>query len=175
MVIASPILSCTSQANEWYVAGSYEAYIRAVLVPACTPVEEGGLGYRAVIVNFRGCKSRNMFSDPLLMSNTGAGVPITSPQLYSAGTTDDLRQALLYIATLHPTAPLLGLGFSLGANILTRYLAEEGNESRLNSGCGLASVSYFLLPSWDFFSLRDFAKAVGFSSQQPRSPRQLCR
>lgn len=36
-------------------SGSYEAYIRAVLVRACAPVEEGGLGYRAVVVNFRGC------------------------------------------------------------------------------------------------------------------------
>jgi len=35
--------------------GSYESYVRAVLAPACTPVHQGGLGYRAVVVNFRGC------------------------------------------------------------------------------------------------------------------------
>ncbi|KAJ7582736.1 Alpha/Beta hydrolase protein [Mycena floridula] len=101
--------------------GSYEAYIRAVLVPACTPVESGGLGYRAVVVNYRGC----------------AGVPITSQQLYSAGATDDYRQAIMYIASLFPKAPLLGLGFSLGANVMTRYIAEDGRQSRLNSGCAL--------------------------------------
>jgi predicted alpha/beta-fold hydrolase len=71
---------------------------------------------------------------------SGPGVPLTSPQLYSACRTDDLRQALLYITHCYPRAPLLGLGFSLGANILTRYVAEEGEECRLVSACALACV-----------------------------------
>lgn len=37
--------------------GSYESYVRAILAPACAAPEQGGLGYRAVVVNFRGCKS----------------------------------------------------------------------------------------------------------------------
>ncbi|KAJ8520423.1 hypothetical protein ONZ45_g2789 [Pleurotus djamor] len=102
--------------------GSYESYVRCILRPACMPVAEGGLGYRAVVVNFRGC----------------AGVPITSQQLYSAGHTDDIRTALAYIAQRYPQAPLLGLGFSLGANVLTRYIAEEGEQSRLSAMCALA-------------------------------------
>ncbi|KAJ7104090.1 Alpha/Beta hydrolase protein [Mycena belliarum] len=102
--------------------GSHEPYIRAVLAPACAPTEKGGLGYRAVVVNFRGC----------------SGVPITSPKFYTAGHTDDLRQALMYLAHKYPRAPLLGLGYSIGANILTRYLAEEGNRSLLSSGCVIA-------------------------------------
>lgn len=70
----------------------------------------------------------------------GAGVPVTSPQLYSAGHTDDLRQALFYISHRFPEAPLLGLSFSLGANVMTRYVAEEGERSRLKSACVLACV-----------------------------------
>ncbi|KAJ7594733.1 Alpha/Beta hydrolase protein [Mycena floridula] len=101
--------------------GSYEAYLRAVLAPACSPVSKGGLGYRAIVVNFRGC----------------AGVPLTSPQFYSAGWTNDLRQALIYISKTYPNAPLIGLGFSLGANVLVRYLAEEKEESRLSSAAVL--------------------------------------
>ncbi|KAA1471193.1 AB-hydrolase YheT [Dentipellis sp. KUC8613] len=101
--------------------GSHESYVRAILAPAITPVNEGGLGYRAVVVNFRGC----------------AGVPLTSPQLYSAGHTDDIRQAVWYISHLYPKAPLLGVGFSLGANVLARYLAQEGENSRLVAGCVL--------------------------------------
>lgn len=99
--------------------GSYESYVRAILSPVCLPPSEGGLGYRAVVVNFRGC----------------AGVPITSPQFYSAGHTDDFRQAIFYISTVFPDAPLLGVGFSLGANVLTRYVAEEGRRCRLRSAC----------------------------------------
>lgn len=50
--------------------------------------------------------------------------------------------ALLYLANKFPNAPMMGVGFSLGANILTRYLAEEGDQSRLISGIALSSVSY---------------------------------
>ena len=73
-------------------------------------------------------------------TRTGAGVPLTSGQLYSAGHTDDLRQALVYISNMFPKAPLLGIGFSLGANVITRYLAEEGVHSRLRAGCALGCV-----------------------------------
>ncbi|KAJ7475904.1 AB-hydrolase YheT [Mycena latifolia] len=97
--------------------GSHEPYVRAILAPACTPVDQGGLGYRAVVVNFRGC------------------VPLTSAKFYTAAQTDDLRQALIYITKLYPKAPLLGLGFSMGGNILVRYLAEEGANSRLSAAC----------------------------------------
>ncbi|THH18139.1 hypothetical protein EW146_g2777 [Bondarzewia mesenterica] len=99
--------------------GSHESYVRAILNPAVTPKEEGGIGYRGVVVNFRGC----------------AGVQLTTPYLYSAGHTDDIRQALMYLSHLYPKAPLLGVGFSLGAGILTKYLAQEGEHSRLTSGC----------------------------------------
>ncbi|KAK0477361.1 Alpha/Beta hydrolase protein [Armillaria novae-zelandiae] len=97
--------------------GSYEPYVKAILSPACTPVDQGGLGYRAVVVNFRGC----------------AGVPITSSAFYNAGSTDDLRQALIYVRNRYPHAPLLGLAFSLGGNIMIRYLADEKEESRLST------------------------------------------
>lgn len=62
-------------------------------------------------------------------------------QWYSAGHTDDLRSGLLFASESWPDAPLIGLGFSLGANILTRYLGEEGPRSRLRAGIVLACVS----------------------------------
>lgn len=77
-----------------------------------------------------------------MLSSPGAGVPMTSPQLYSAGHTDDIRVAVMYIAKKYPRARLLGIGFSLGANVLTRYLAEEGEHSRLIAGCALACVGF---------------------------------
>ncbi|KAH9854129.1 AB-hydrolase YheT [Lenzites betulinus] len=116
--------------------GSHESYVRSILAPACTPVEQGGLGYRGIVVNFRGC----------------AGVPLTSPQLYSALHTDDIRVAVMYIAKLYPRATLIGVGFSLGANVLTRYLAEEGEKSRLVAGCVLGCP-------WDVVASSDHLKS----------------
>jgi len=61
--------------------------------------------------------------------------------MYSAGTTEDIATAVLYISQRFPNARLLGLGFSLGANVLARYLAQEGDECLLSSGCVLGCVS----------------------------------
>jgi len=102
--------------------GSYESYVRSILSVVCSAKERGGSGYRGVVVNFRGC----------------AAVELTSAQLYSAGYTDDLRIALFYLSMKYPRARLIGLGFSLGANVITRYLGEEGANSKLISGCVLA-------------------------------------
>ncbi|OBZ74867.1 hypothetical protein A0H81_05129 [Grifola frondosa] len=43
----------------------------------------------------------------------------------------------MYIVKRYPRARLLGIGFSLGANVLIRYLAQEGQGSRLTAGCAL--------------------------------------
>lgn len=56
----------------------------------------------------------------------------------SAGHTGDIRSALLYISAIYPRAPLIGIGFSLGANIMTRYIGEEGPKSRLRAACVVA-------------------------------------
>jgi predicted alpha/beta-fold hydrolase len=37
------------------VVGSHESYVRSILAPAVMPAHRGGLGYRAVVVNSRGC------------------------------------------------------------------------------------------------------------------------
>jgi predicted alpha/beta-fold hydrolase len=78
------------------------------------------------------------------MSKAGAGVPVTSPLFYSAAHTNDTRQALRYITYLYPDAPILGIGFSLGANVLIRYLGEEGEQSRIHAACALACVRVFM-------------------------------
>ncbi|GJJ09411.1 hypothetical protein Clacol_003633 [Clathrus columnatus] len=125
--------------------GSYEPYVRTILSITCASVENGGFGYRGVVVNFRGCKmfAYQVGTNAGITSVIGADVPATSPQLYSAGHTDDLRTALLYLSLCYPNAKLIGLAFSLGANVMTRYLGEEGQNSKLASGCVLACGSYF--------------------------------
>jgi uncharacterized protein len=35
--------------------GSYEPYLKAIVARVVEPPERGGLGYRAIVVHFRGC------------------------------------------------------------------------------------------------------------------------
>jgi len=48
------------------VLGSQESYVRDILAPAVTPINRGGLGYRAVVVNFRGCMLTFLLLQPSL-------------------------------------------------------------------------------------------------------------
>ncbi|KAL9932722.1 hypothetical protein V8E36_008421 [Tilletia maclaganii] len=95
--------------------GSSESYIRSVLHVLCSPPSQGGRGYRAVVINSRGC----------------AFTPTSSPQLYSASKTADIRCALLWMTKTFPNSPLLGLGYSLGANFLAKTVGEDGDDTPL--------------------------------------------
>ena len=142
------------------IVGSHESYVRAILAPAVSPKSGGGLGFRAVVVNFRGCKGAypyHVTCHQMLRCATGAGVPITSPQLYSAGHTEDYRAAILYVRARYPKAPLLGIGFSLGANVITRYVAEEGDGCRLVSAVALGCVRTCYCVPWLAFTYTDTA------------------
>ncbi|KAK9069624.1 hypothetical protein SSX86_011528 [Deinandra increscens subsp. villosa] len=67
-------------------------------------------GWNVVISNHRGL----------------GGVPLTSDCFYTAGWTEDLREVVNHLHSTHPEAPLFAIGTSLGANILVKYLGEDG-------------------------------------------------
>ena len=77
--------------------GSYELYLRHVL---SLLLEQG---WEGCVVNSRGC----------------ARSKITSSVLYNARATWDTKQTVEWLRETFPNRPLFGIGFSLGANILT--------------------------------------------------------
>lgn len=89
--------------------GSYEVYLRHVLDPLIRASPDGektgipGGEWEALVVNSRGC----------------AGSKITSSILYNARATWDVRQVVKWARKTWPNRPLYGIGYSLGANILT--------------------------------------------------------
>ena len=52
------------------------------------------------------------------------GLPLESPRAYSATDTGDLHAAACKLRRLYPDAPLLLAGFSIGAMLVTKYLAD---------------------------------------------------
>lgn len=84
--------------------GSYEVYLKHVLEPL---VAEGERQWEACVVNSRGCALHK----------------ITSSVLYNARATWDCRQTVSWLRKKFPNRPLYGIGFSLGANILTNVSA----------------------------------------------------
>jgi predicted alpha/beta-fold hydrolase len=83
------------------------------------------LGWRSCVLHFRDCGDyRNRL-----------------PRRYHAGETNDLRH---FLHTLHETeeapenaGPIVAVGFSLGGNILLKYLGESGDETPLRAAAAI--------------------------------------
>jgi len=118
----------------------------------------GRHGLRAAALNFRG----------------RSGSPNRRPRAYHAGETGDLDFILSALHERSPKAPLAAIGFSLGGNVLLKYLGEKGAQgsprlaaaagisvpfdlaaatSRMERGMGLLYTRFFLR------SLRDGVRA----------------
>lgn len=70
-------------------------------------------GFRAVLMHFRGC----------------GGTPNRLARAYHSGDTGDVRFFVQQLRARGEVGPLLAVGFSLGANVLVKFLGEEGEQS----------------------------------------------
>uniref|UniRef100_A0A0D6R189 AB hydrolase-1 domain-containing protein n=1 Tax=Araucaria cunninghamii TaxID=56994 RepID=A0A0D6R189_ARACU len=86
------------------------------------------------------------------------GTSITSDRFYNAGWTDDLRRVIGYLHNENPKTPLLAVGTSIGANILVKYLGEEGENTPL--GGAVAICCPWDLVICDRFIKRRFVQRV---------------
>ena len=90
--------------------GSHELYLRHVLEPLFKA------GWEACVVTSRGC----------------AMSKITSGVLYNARSTWDLRQVVKWLRETFPRRPLFGIGYSMGANIMTNVRTRDSSEHNEN-------------------------------------------
>ena len=72
-------------------------------------------GWRAVILQFRGAGTE----------------PNRLPRMYHHGDTQDLRELVQLLREREPNTPLFAVGWSLGGNVLLKYLGEEGDRTAL--------------------------------------------
>ncbi|KAJ2358655.1 hypothetical protein GGF43_000667 [Coemansia sp. RSA 2618] len=79
--------------------------------------------FRTVVVNYRGC----------------AGVKLTTHVLYNGGLTADYGCALDHIRQRFPDSPLIGVGYSLGANLVTKYVGEQGDACPLRAAISVCN------------------------------------
>lgn len=67
------------------------------------------------------------------------GVSMTSDCFYNAGWTDDVRKIIGYLHCQYPNAPLLAVGTSIGANVLVKYLGEDGDSVPIIGAAAICS------------------------------------
>ncbi|WP_122411283.1 hydrolase [Pseudomonas viridiflava] len=91
----------TGSSNSPYVAGLQKALATQ--------------GWASVALNWRGCSG-----EPNLLSRS-----------YHSGASEDLAEVIAHLRSLRPLAPLYAVGYSLGGNVLLKYLGESGANSKL--------------------------------------------
>ena len=84
--------------------GSSERYVQHIGLRA-----RRELGWRSVCILMRGC----------------CGTRLTTPKIYHVGQTEDIHSALTIIHERYPKAPVLMTSYSMGANMVVKYLGEQ--------------------------------------------------
>ncbi|EGZ14956.1 hypothetical protein PHYSODRAFT_333242 [Phytophthora sojae] len=99
--------------------GSPENYIRSTIAR----LHE--LGWQCVVLNARGC----------------ANTPVKTAQLFCSAYTGDLRFVLQQLSEKYEFAKeaFVGVGFSMGSNVLVKYLGEEGDKAPLTGAVSVGN------------------------------------
>jgi len=79
-------------------------------------------GYHAALMYFRGC----------------SGEPNRLARGYHSGDTADLQAVHDHIRRRHPATPLAVIGYSLGGNVLLKWLGEQGPAARLTTAVAIS-------------------------------------
>lgn len=109
------------------------------------------MGYDCVCLNFRGC----------------SGTPNKVLKSYHSGATDDIHFITQYLTQQHTQyTHFYGVGFSLGGNVLLKFLGEAGNTSPIQKAiaisvpCDLASGAEILSRGFNRIYLHRFLKRL---------------
>ena len=92
-------------------------------------------GWRGTVLNFRSCAR-----DPAQIRRR---LRNRQPRLYHSGETDDLGLVVRTLVAREPDVPLFAIGFSLGGNVLLKWLGETGAASPIRAAA-VISVPYDL-------------------------------
>lgn len=128
--------------------GSHESYIRSVVDMISQPEYD----FDCVVLNSRGC----------------ARTPITTPQLFCAIWTEDIRRFIRVLRAEQPAERRIYLvGFSLGASILANFLGQEG-ELTSQPGSRVDAAMIVANP-WDLYQSNQYL-ASSFMGRTVYSP-----
>ncbi|CEG37382.1 serine protease family [Plasmopara halstedii] len=110
--------------------GSLENYIRSTIAKLHS------LKWQCVVLNARGC----------------AQTPVTTAQLFCSAYTHDLRYVVKQLSEKYNFAreAFVGVGFSMGSNILVKYLGEDGDQTPLTGAISVGNPFDLTLCSANF-------------------------
>lgn len=79
--------------------------------------------YQVAVMHFRGC----------------GGIPNRLPRAYHSGDSEDPRWLMQQLRRCLPNTPLMAVGYSLGGNVLLKWLGEDGQGSPLRAAVAVSA------------------------------------
>jgi predicted alpha/beta-fold hydrolase len=84
---------------------------------------------------------------------------LKTPRLYNAANTDDVRHAINWLREKYPENKLFAAGFSLGSQLLVKYLGEEGVNTPLSGAVSVSNPYEFeksavIVPKKPFYDIK---------------------
>ncbi|CAA7396957.1 unnamed protein product [Spirodela intermedia] len=131
-LLASDVAGCSADPNK--VIAKDDTTPIVVMVPGLTSDSSSPYmkhlvykvakrGWNVVVSNHRGL----------------GGVSITSDCFYNAGWTEDVRKVINHLHREYPMAVLYAVGSSIGANVLVKYLGEDGEGTPVAGAASICS------------------------------------
>lgn len=79
--------------------------------------------FQVAVMHFRGC----------------GGIPNLLPRAYHSGDSEDPRWVAMQLRNRYPSTPLMAVGYSLGGNVLLKWLGEDGEGSPLTAAVSVSA------------------------------------
>lgn len=79
--------------------------------------------FQVAVMHFRGC----------------GGIPNLLPRAYHSGDSEDPRWVAMHLRDRYPSTPLMAVGYSLGGNVLLKWLGEDGEDSLLTAAVSVSA------------------------------------
>jgi hypothetical protein len=121
-------------------------------------------GGRAVLMHFRGC----------------SGEPNRQLRSYHSGDTADLGYLLQYLQAEEPRTPLIGLGVSLGGNVLLKWLGQQQEQAIFTAAmaicvpmdltCAANRMQYGFSRLYQWYLVRELKRHIKTKCQALQQP-----
>jgi len=124
-------------------------------------------GWRGVLMYYRGC----------------SGEPNRLQQTYHFGKTTDLNDVLNYLHSTHPNTKIFAAGYSMGANVLLKWLGETPQQTQLQAAVAVsapydlrsasAAIRHGTGRFYQWLLMRDLRRYINNKYQYPHAPIDL--
>ncbi|WGL17087.1 hydrolase [Microbulbifer bruguierae] len=79
--------------------------------------------FQVAVLHFRGC----------------GGIPNLLPRAYHSGVSEDPRWLASHLRDRYPNTPLMAVGYSLGGNVLLKWLGEDGADTPISAAVSVSA------------------------------------